>query len=35
MGNPEIKDIVSHVDEDGGNTLDPKEWKKITELFSM
>ena len=33
MGNPDIRDIVEHVDENKNKSLDPKEWKLISELF--
>jgi hypothetical protein len=33
MGNPDIRDIVEHVDQNKNQSLDPKEWKLISELF--
>ncbi len=33
MGSPDIRDIVEHVDQNKNQSLDPKEWKLISELF--
>ena len=33
MGNLDIRDIVEHVDENKNQSLDPKEWKLIANLF--
>lgn len=35
MGNPDIRDIIEHVDQNKNQSLDPKEWKLISELFDV
>jgi hypothetical protein len=35
MGSPDIRDIVEHVDQNKNQSLDPKEWKLISELFDV
>ena len=35
MGNPDIRDIIEHVDQNKNQSLDPKEWKLISELFDI